>query len=113
MFSSSNHSLFFSAAPVRSQTTVGTWHTSARRYVGDMQRRAETTAEWVARWRSLGPLLERERAADFAAMDLSASIRRFDGLLESSLRLHPPSGDSGLIEQQRLFRRLRDAEARS
>lgn len=74
-----------------------------------MLGKRETTAEWVARWRTLGPLLERERAADFAAMDLSASIRRFDGVLQSSLRLHPPSSDSGLIEQQRLFRRLRDA----
>ena len=74
-----------------------------------MQRKGETTAEWVARWRTIGPLLERERAAEFAGADLAASIRRFDGLLQSSLRLHPPSGDSGLIEQQRLFRRLRDA----
>lgn len=74
-----------------------------------MLGKRETTAEWVARWRDLGPLLERERAADFAAMDLSVSIRRFDGLLQSSLRLQPPSSESGLIEQQRLFRRLRDA----
>lgn len=66
-------------------------------------------AEWVARWRVLGPVLERERAAEFAAADLAACIRRFDGLLALSLRTHPPSGDSGLIEQQRLLQRLRDA----
>lgn len=68
--------------------------------------KAETAAEWVARWRALGPVLERERVAEFAAADVAAATAAFDGLLRSSLRTHPPSPDSGLIEQQRLFRRL-------
>jgi hypothetical protein len=66
-------------------------------------------AEWVARWRWLGPVLEHERAAQFAAENPSAAIAAFDGLLRPSLKTNPPSRDSGLIEQQRLFRRLRDA----
>ena len=74
-----------------------------------MTRKRESTAEWVSRWRSLGPILERERANEFARIDLPQSIRRFGGMLQMSLRTHPPSRDSGLIEQQRLFRRLRDA----
>ena len=74
-----------------------------------METPRETAAEWVARWRALGPVLERERAAGFAAADLAATRDAFDGLLQVSLRTHPPSPDSGLIEQQRLFRRLRHA----
>ena len=74
-----------------------------------MQGPRESTAEWVARWRALAPVLERERAIEFAETDLAETMRRFDGLLRLSLHAHPPSCDSGLIEQQRLFRRLRDA----
>ena len=71
-----------------------------------METPRETAAEWVARWRALGPVLERERAAEFAAADFAATAYAFDGLLRISLHTHPPSPDSGLIEQQRLFRRL-------
>jgi len=66
-------------------------------------------AEWVERWRWLGPTLERERAAQFAAENPLEAIAAFDGLLRRSLQTHPPSLESGLIEQQRLFRRLWDA----
>jgi len=74
-----------------------------------MQAQRETPAEWVARWRVLGPVLERERAAEFAATDLAATMAGFDSIFAASLRVDPPSPDSGLIEQQRLFRRLRNA----
>lgn len=71
-----------------------------------MRTRRETAAEWVLRWQTLGPVLERERAVEFAAANLGTTVTAFDGLLQASLRTHPPSPDSGLIEQQRLFRRL-------
>ena len=74
-----------------------------------MAAQPETMAEWVARWRWLGPVLERERAEQFAAGNSSAAIAAFDGLLRPSLKTNPPSSESGLIEQQRLFRQLRDA----
>ena len=74
-----------------------------------METRQETAAEWVARWRTIGPVLERERAAEFASADLIATTAAFDGLLRASLCAHPPSPDSGLIEQQRIFRRWRHA----
>jgi hypothetical protein len=78
-------------------------------YAGNMAAQPETMAEWVARWRWLGPELERERAAQFAAENSLEAIAAFDGLLRPSLKTNPPTPDSGLIEQQRLFRRSRDA----
>ncbi|MBI4625083.1 MAG: hypothetical protein HY736_17925 [Verrucomicrobia bacterium] len=74
-----------------------------------MKTQPERAAEWVSRWRALGPVLEPERAAGFATADMAATASAFDGLLQASLHTHPPSPDSGLIGQQRLFRRLRDA----
>ena len=74
-----------------------------------MKAHRETAAEWVARWQAIGPALERERAAEFASADLAATSTAFDGLLRASLRTHPPSPESGLVEQQRIFRRWRHA----
>jgi len=74
-----------------------------------MPAQPESTAEWVARWRWLGPVLERERTRQFAADNPAQTLASFDGLLRLSLQTNPPSPDSGLIEQQRLFRQLRDA----
>lgn len=74
-----------------------------------METRRETAAEWVARWRALGSVLERERTAEFAAAGIAAISAAFDGLLQVSLRTHPPSPDNGLIEQQRLVQRIRHA----
>ncbi|MGH7946909.1 MAG: hypothetical protein ACREH8_12480 [Opitutaceae bacterium] len=69
----------------------------------------ETAREWVARWRTLGPILERERATEFASADLTKTMAAFESVLRASLQSRPPSPDSGLIEQQRLFRILRRA----
>lgn len=74
-----------------------------------MAAQPETMVEWVARWRWLGPLLERERAAEFAATDASQAIAAFSQAYRLSLQTHPPSADSGLIIQQRLFGKLRHA----
>ena len=74
-----------------------------------MKAHRETAAEWVARWRAIGPVLERERAVEFATADLGAAMAAFDGAWRRSLHTHPPSADSGLVEQQRLFRRWRHA----
>ena len=74
-----------------------------------MSGQPETMAEWVARWQRLGPVLEQERVIEFASTNAGDAIAAFDGMLRASLQSHPPSPDSGLIEQQRLFRRLRHA----
>jgi len=73
-----------------------------------MSTQPETMAEWVARWRRIGPELERERAHLFATANLAETIAAFDRPWRLSLITHPPSPESGLIEQQRLFQRLRN-----
>ena len=74
-----------------------------------MRTRPETMEEWVARWQRIGPELERERMELFSAENAASAIAAFDRAYKLSLKTHPPSQDSGLIEQQRLFRKLRDA----
>jgi hypothetical protein len=76
-------------------------------YASLMALQPETPAEWVARWKRIGPELERERQALFAPENARSAIEAFDGLVLLSLKSHPPLPYSGLIEQQRLFRRLR------
>jgi hypothetical protein len=76
-----------------------------------MAGQPETMAEWVARWQRLGPVLEQERATEFAATNPLDVIAAFDGMLRASLQSHPPSPDSGLIEQQRWFQKMRHQQA--
>jgi hypothetical protein len=78
-------------------------------YALPVDKHGETLEEYVARWRRIGPELERERRELFAPENAAGSIRAFDGLVLQTLKTYPPSPDSGLIEQQRLFRKLRHA----
>jgi hypothetical protein len=64
-------------------------------------------ADWVARWRRLGPVLERERIEDIrrsTAAGIPAVIPTADLFRHLNVPLSP---DSGLIEQQAWFAKLR------
>lgn len=63
--------------------------------------------ECVRAWQRAGPELERMRRDDIRSADTAQSIPAFDGLFESAVRDFPPPGTSGLVEQQRRFRRLK------
>jgi len=74
-----------------------------------MAGQPETMAEWVARWRRLGPVLERERAAEIRRSDaggIRAVIPTADLLQRLGVEISP---ESGLVEQQRWFAKLRRA----
>lgn len=58
-------------------------------------------------WRRAGPELERMRREEIRRADTAASISAFDGLFEGAVRNFPPKPMSGLVEQQRCFRRER------
>jgi hypothetical protein len=63
--------------------------------------------DWVRRWAEAGPALEavrRQELRDFRYEDHAAAI---DALLEISARYGTPRMSSGLVEQQRLFAKLR------
>ena len=65
-------------------------------------------AVFVAAWRGVGPILEKER---FERMERPGELRRFldatDGILKMLNRDLPARDTSGLVEQQRLFSSLR------
>lgn len=66
-------------------------------------------AEWVRRWRRAEDLLEAQRLRDLKALSELESARRF----ASVLRVYTPyplRPSSGLVEQQRVFNRLRNPQ---
>jgi hypothetical protein len=70
-------------------------------------RQREQTLSWINNWRELGPLLEDLRRASLKNVSTAESIEAFT-LAYKSARLHcPRRTTSGLIEQQRWFRRGR------
>ena len=60
---------------------------------------------WIRNWEETGPILERLRHQSLCHVDTAAAIEAFD-LAYKSARLHSaPRLSSGLIEQQRWFKR--------
>jgi hypothetical protein len=67
---------------------------------------------WVEVWKQAGPRLEeleRQRLRNFRYEDHMDEI---DELLELAFRFAKPRNTSGLVEQQRLFAKLRKQETR-
>jgi len=65
---------------------------------------------WVETWRRAGPELEAVKRAETASVDTQEAIRQiFDGF--DRLLRGPGAPTSGLIEQQKLFSRLRGAHS--
>jgi len=58
-------------------------------------------------WREAGPRLDAIRRDEIRRTDTPAMIGDFDDALAAALAAAPPAGWSGLVEQQRLFARLR------
>lgn len=68
------------------------------------EQKAQTRA-WIKNWKELGPILEAERRKSIRRVNTAEAIASFD-LAYKSARLHCPSREtSGLIEQQRWFKR--------
>lgn len=76
-----------------------------------MNSREESIADWARRWQRVGDDLAAERLLEPSDAALRGSMRAFDGLVLARLRAEPPSPDSGLVEQQALFRRIARANA--
>ena len=62
---------------------------------------------WVAGWQKAGSLLERLRNEAIRNSDTACAIEQLSDAFESALRHYPPAATSGLVEQQRIFARLR------
>ncbi len=68
------------------------------------QEKAQTRA-WIKNWRELEPILEKMQRDSLQHVDTAQAIGAFD-LAYKSARLHCPRREtSGLVEQQRWFKR--------
>ena len=65
--------------------------------------------EYAERWKRLGPLLEAQREEDVRRSDTVQSMTAFGRLFYSALQSSPPKQTSGLVDQQRIFMRLRNS----
>jgi hypothetical protein len=62
---------------------------------------------WIENWRAAGPVLENTRAEAIRRTDTAAAIEQLSDAFESARREWSAPATSGLVEQQRLFARLR------
>jgi len=67
----------------------------------------ENIRRWLAGWQTAGLVLEKLRAEAIRNSDTAAAIEQLSDAFESALRHYPPAATSGLVEQQRIFARLR------
>lgn len=67
----------------------------------------EALQAYVERWQRIGPLLQEVRDADIRAADTASMIACSNLLFRDAVQHFPPSPDSGLVEQQRWFMKLR------
>lgn len=61
---------------------------------------------WVQNWKVLGPELERLRRERIRSAKTQDAIKQFDLAFKAAIRNTPPRTTSGLIEFQRLLRKL-------
>ncbi|HEX2749059.1 MAG TPA: hypothetical protein VHM91_13720 [Verrucomicrobiales bacterium] len=66
--------------------------------------------EHAERWKRTGPLLEAQREEDVRQSDTLTAFAFFAGMPLHNLRNFPPLPTSGLVEQQRWFRKIAQDE---
>jgi len=62
---------------------------------------------WIRTWEEAGPVLEELRRKTIRHADTAKAIAAFDGAFETAVRDVPPKPESGLVEQQELFKLAR------
>lgn len=71
----------------------------------DIER--EQTKAWVENWAKVGPKLEAIRRRELREMTYEQRIKAIDSLLQIGCQFGKPRSTSGLVEQQRLFRKAK------
>jgi hypothetical protein len=61
---------------------------------------------WVENWKRVGPILEKIEAEELRTKDNAEMIQRLIPMLDWCIKRATPRTTSGLVEQQRLFRKL-------
>lgn len=67
----------------------------------------EAMHQWVKRWKKTGPEIERIHANESMSLKISQVIEMLEDAFQSAISLYPAKPFSGLIEQQRWFKRLK------
>jgi hypothetical protein len=71
------------------------------------EREKQRVWQWIRNWEAVGPVLARLRDEAIRNTDTATAIEQLSDAFESAQRhWHAPT-TSGLVEQQRLFARLR------
>ncbi len=68
----------------------------------------ELTRRWFRNWASLSPVMDELRREAICDAETVRAIAAFDGMFETAIRDIPPRPDSGLVEQQELFKLARE-----
>jgi len=64
----------------------------------------------VLQWNAAAPMMDVVRDNDIRHADTARAMKFFTGVVLAALPMHPPLMWSGLVEQQRCFRKLRKYE---
>jgi hypothetical protein len=72
-----------------------------------MDESEEENIRRLSGWQKASVVLERLRAEAIRNSDTAAAIEQLSDAFESALLHYPPPATSGLVEQQRIFARLR------
>ena len=67
---------------------------------------AEQRRRWVETWKKAGPELEAIRRREIQEADNLKALESLTSAINNAVRL-PPRPSSGMVEMQRLFRKLR------
>ena len=68
---------------------------------------ADQTRAWVENWGKVGPKLEEIRRRELRAFRHEDHVEIIDALLDMGVRFGTARTTSGLVQQQRLFRKAR------
>lgn len=73
-----------------------------------MKDEKEKLRAWAEGWKRAGKVLEQMRREEIRKSSLPDGVIILSDACESAIYLNPPALTSGLIEQQKLFSRLRN-----
>jgi hypothetical protein len=68
----------------------------------------QATKEWVENWKRVGPILEQMKYEELRKPDYHKELEGLLGMIDLACKQSEPSKTSGLVEQQRLFMKMRE-----
>lgn len=74
-----------------------------------MDSKADQLKEWVQAWKRAGPALQAVKKAELRSLSTATALPQLADHFAYALRTATPTINSGLVEQQRIFMKLRHA----